>query len=111
MDLIEIYLSLWKDFYSETGKLWIKWEKSPKACDLGIIPVDKHVENVDYPLKIHREYTATPDGLCRDCGGAASKFYKNAQSLLVWKHFFCYTEIMHNQESCAKLHTQENSDV
>ena len=86
-------------------------EKSEKGCVLGILSVDKHVENVDFRGESHSQYSATSDGLCTNADVYGIKFYKSAQDLLVWKHFFCYTEIMDNQESCAIAHGQEKFNV
>ena len=69
--------------------------------------MDNHVENVDFPGEIHMGYSETAGGLYRENEGMVFKFYKNAQSLLVWKHFFCYTENMDNRETCAVMYARE----
>lgn len=91
--------------------MWIKWENPQNPRGMGIIPVDKYVESVDFPVDGRGFYSAGTGGLCTKLWRRILKFYKFRQFLLAWKHFFCYTENMDNWEMCAKTHIQEFSNV
>lgn len=68
---------------------------------MGIIPVDKYVESVDFPVDGHAFYSAGPDALCTKAWRRIFKFYNFRRFLLAWKYFFCYTENI--DEICARI--------